>query len=77
MEALRFSLMVLLVVFGAYAEYSADEYLRISKLRVTGAKPVQGVFEICSDNVVPRQVDLTTCLDPLMMRGGDREECEG
>lgn len=31
MEPLRFSLMFLLVIFGAYSEYRADEYLRSSK----------------------------------------------
>jgi hypothetical protein len=32
MEPTRFSLMVLLVIFGAYTEYQAEKYLAMSKV---------------------------------------------
>lgn len=60
--------MVFLVVFGAYAEYNADEYLRISKLRVTGTGKVQEVFENCGDIAVKVQLDVAVGNDVATLR---------
>jgi hypothetical protein len=69
MEPLRFSLMFLLVIFGAYSEYRADEYLRLSKPGGTKITTVQLSHDT---NAVPGNFDIGSYHDGMLRKKARR-----